>query len=104
MALIISSTQTQRIIIAGTNIQLESVYLRLEFKARMDGVALELDGKTFLNKENFLIHNPVKVEIVSPEILVNIDPATQIQDIHSAHEIMKLHYEKNGYNVTIDMN
>ena len=70
----------------------------------MDGIALELNGKTFLNKESFLIHDSVDVDIVSPQILVNIDPVTQIQDINAAHAIMKSHYEQNGYGVTIDMN
>lgn len=104
MALILSSTESQPILIAGTNIKLASVYLRLEFKARMDGISLELNGKTYLNKENFLIQNPVAVEIVSPKILVNIDSNTQVQDLNVAHTIMKSYYEQNGYVVSISMN
>jgi hypothetical protein len=104
MALILTPTTEQKIKISGTDIELQSVYLRLEFKARIDGIALELDAKTYLSKDKYSSNEDISVEIVSPKILVNIDPLTQIQDLNTAHAMLKSHYESNGYGVTIDLN
>ena len=104
MALVLTPTQEQKIKVLGTDIELNSLYLRLEFRARANGLTLEINGTQFINKQMFLANTPVATDIVSPQVMFDIDPLTQIQDINAVHAIMKSHYEQNGYGVTIDMN
>ena len=103
MALILTPTQEKKIKIQGTTIELNSLYLRLEFKARMDGSTLEINGSQFINKEMFLNSTPVAADITSPQVMFNIDTTTEVQDISTAHKYLKEYYESNGYTVTIDL-
>lgn len=103
MALILTPTQEKKIKILGTDIELNSLYLRLEFKARINGSTLEINGVQFINKEMFRISTPVVTDIVSPQVMFDIDTTIEVQDIAAAHKLLKAHYEKNGYNVTIDL-
>jgi hypothetical protein len=103
MALILTSSPQKKINIQGTNMEVPSVYLRIHFNSRIDGISMALNGKTFSNKEMFKIGSPVYVDIVSPMITKNLNPLTQVQSIETAHNLMKSFYEENGYTVSIDM-
>jgi hypothetical protein len=103
MALILTPTQEQKIKIQGTTIELDSLYLRLEFRARMNGSTLEINGAQFINKEMFLNNTPVVADIISPQVMFDIDTTVEVQDISAAHRLLKAYYEENGYGVTIDL-
>jgi hypothetical protein len=103
MALILTSSHQKKINIQGTNIEIPSVYLRIHFNSRIDGISMDLNGITFSSKEMFKIGSPVPVDIVSPMITKNLNPLTQVQSIETAHNLMKFFYEENGYTVSIDM-
>lgn len=104
MALILTPTQEKKIKIQGTTIELNSLYLRLEFKARINGSTLEINGVQFINKEMFRNNTPVVTDIISPQVMFDIDTTTRVQDISAAHELLKAYYQENGYSVTIDLN
>ena len=103
MALLLSSTPQRKILIQGTDLEISQVYLRLFFTARIDGIALDINATTYASKNAFLEGAPVSVDIVSPQVTKNIDPATQQQGLDSAHTLLKAHFEENGYTVAIDL-
>jgi hypothetical protein len=104
MALILTSTSQRRINISGTDLEISSVYLRIEFNSRMDGKTIDLNAAAYANKNMYLSGMPVSVDIVSPKVSMNIDPVSQTQGIDTAHQLLKSFYEENGYTVAIDMN
>lgn len=103
MALILAPTQQKTIKVQGTEITLNSAYLRVEFKARLDGVIMDLNAVSYLNKDMYRANSPVVLDIASPQISVSIDPLTSTQGIDSAHAALKSYFEANGYSVTIDL-
>jgi len=103
MALILAPTQQKRIKVLGTDVELTSLYLRLEFRARMDGITLEINATQFSDKSKYLANTPVVTDIVSPQVMFSIDPETQVQDIAAAHQLLKNYFEENGYAATIDL-
>ena len=67
MGLLITATETAKIKIKGTEIELPSVYARLEFAGHADGKTLEIAFKTYSNKEEFKSENatPIPTSIVN---------------------------------------
>ena len=63
MSLTIKSTEEKSIKIAGTEFTLESVYGRLEFAARANGLTLEIATATYVSKETYLPTFEVKLII-----------------------------------------
>jgi hypothetical protein len=53
MGLLIKSTENQKIVIAGTEIEMQEIYGRLEFAGRADGKTLEVAVTTYASKEAF---------------------------------------------------
>lgn len=53
MGLLIKSTENQKIVIAGTEIEMTEIYGRLEFAGRADGNTLEIAVTTYASKEAF---------------------------------------------------
>jgi len=103
MALILTSTQQRKITILGTDLEISSVYLRIEFNSRMNGETLDLNAIPYASKQMYLNGIPVTVDILSPKISKNINTTTQVQGVDAAHALLKAYYEENGYTVTIDM-
>ena len=103
MALILTSTQQRKITILGTDLEISSVYLRIEFNSRINGVSMDINAIPYASKQMYLNGIPVSVDIVSPKISKNIDTTTQVQGNDAAHTLLKSFYEENGYTVTIDM-
>ena len=50
MGLLIKSTENQKIVIAGTEIEMQEIYGRLEFAGRADGKTLEIAVTTYASK------------------------------------------------------
>jgi hypothetical protein len=103
MGLIITSTEEKKIIIIGTEIEVPSVYGRIEFAGRADGKTLEISVSTYASKEAFTSSaSALSTNVPQGNINVEIKP-TEIQSIDTAHEYAKLAYEQMGYQVTIDL-
>jgi len=103
MALIITPTPDQKIHVQGTAIELSSVYNRLEFGCRPNGVSMEITFYTYADKAAFDAGNSVPTDIPTSNLNKDIDPVTQIQGLTAAHELAKAYYEGLGYIVTIDL-
>lgn len=99
MGLIISG----KITITGTEIDVPSVYGRIEFAGRADGKTLEVAVATYASKEAFesgasVLSTNVQQGSFNAEIL-----PTELQSIDTAHEYGKQAFEQLGYTVEIDM-
>jgi len=100
MALIIESNENKKILIAGTDIELSSVYMRLEFAARANGKTLEVAGSTFVSKSTYEEAKPIFTDIQVGNVVVAIEP-TEVQSLETAHKYAKMVYEQLGYTVQI---
>jgi len=99
MGLIISG----KITITGTEIEVPSVYGRIEFAGRADGKTLEVAVATYASKLAFesgasALSTNVQQGTFNAEIL-----PTELQSIDTAHEYGKQAFEQLGYTVEIDM-
>lgn len=103
MALIITPTQDKKIYVQGTTIELSSVYNRIEFACRPNGIAIELAFYTYADHASYKAGNYLPTDLPIGNIIQNIDPMIQIQSVESAHELAKTYYEELGYNVTISL-
>jgi len=103
MALIITPTTEQKIYVQGTTIELSSVYNRLEFACRPNGVSIEVAFSTYADYNAYLSQSRVPTDLPTSNLNKDIDPLTQVQGIQAAHELAKTWYESLGYNVVIDL-
>ena len=103
MGLILTSKPERKISILGTDLEISSVYLRIQFNARLDGTTIDLNATAYANKQKYIDNTPVAVDIVSPKISINLDPLTQNQSIETAHSVLKSFYEDFGYTADIDL-
>jgi hypothetical protein len=99
MGLIISG----KITITGTEIDVPSVYGRIEFAGRADGKTLEVVVATYASKEAFTSGASVlSTNVQQGSFNVEILP-TEIQSVDTAHKYGKQAFEQMGYEVTIDL-
>jgi hypothetical protein len=103
MALIITPTTEKKIHIQGTTIELSSVYNRLEFSCRENGVSMEVAFTTYVDYTAYTLRNLIPTDLPTRNLIQDIDPLTQVQGLQSAHELAKAWYESLGYTVTIDL-
>lgn len=103
MGLLINSTEEKKITITGTEIEVPSVYGRIEFAGRADGKTLEIAIITYASKEAFENGaSALSTNVPQGNITVEIQP-TEMQSIETAHTYGKLAYEQYGYEVVIDL-
>ena len=99
MGLLVSATAEKKILIKGTEIKLPSVYVRLEYAGRANGVTLEIAAATYASHEAYkdgagAIFTDVQQGAFSVELV-----DAQMQDLTSAELYSKLAFEQLGYNV-----
>ena len=97
MGLLVSATAEKKILIKGTEIELPSVYVRLEYAGRANGITLEIAASTYASKEAFkdgagAIFTDVQQGAFSVELV-----DAQMQDLSSAELYSKLAFEQMGY-------
>ena len=103
MGLLINSTEEKKITITGTEIEVPSVYGRIEFAGRADGKTLEISIATYASKEAFESGvSALSTDVPQGNINVEIQP-TEIQGLETAHEYSKQAFEQLGYSVTIEI-
>ena len=103
MALIITPTTEKKIYIQGTTIELASVYNRLEFSCRANGVSMEVAFSVYVDHSEYNLRNSVPTDLPIQNLVQDIDPLTQVQGLEAAHELAKAWYESLGYIVAIDL-
>ena len=99
MGLIISG----KITITGTEIEVPSVYGRIEFAGRADGKTLEVAISTYASKEAFTSGASVLSTNVQQGSFNAELREGELQSIDTAHEYSKQAFEQLGYTVEIDM-
>jgi hypothetical protein len=103
MGLLIKSTENQKITITGTEIEVPSVYGRIEFAGRADGKTLEVAVSTYASKEAFTSGASVLSTNVQQGSFNAELREGELQSIDTAHEYGKQAFEQLGYTVEIDM-
>ena len=102
MSITIKSTQEKPIKIAGTELAIESVYGRLEFAARANGLTLEISTATYVSKDTYEAGMLLYTDISSGNILATLEEG-EIQSLETAEKYAKLGYEQLGYEVLINI-
>jgi hypothetical protein len=97
MGLLVSATAQKKILIKGTGIELPSVYVRLEYAARANGIVLEIAATTYASKQAYkeeqgAIFTDVQQGIFSVELQEG-----EQQNLDSAELYSKLAFEQLGY-------
>ena len=101
MGLLVSATAEKKILIKGTEIELPSVYARLEYSARANGVTLEIAASTYDCLETYQVGGSVLLTNVPQSNIVVELVEGQMQDLSSAELYAKANYEELGYTVEI---
>lgn len=103
MALIITPSTEKKIHVQGTDIELTSVYNRIEFGCRPNGITIELAFYTYADKPAYESGLHLPTDLPTSNLTLDIDPLTQIQSVESAHELAKEYFEQQGYVCTIEL-
>ena len=101
MGLQIKSTVTKPIKISGTDIELQEIYMRIEFAARSNGKVLEISPMTYSAKSTYLENKPLFTDIQTTNFVVELLP-NELQSIDVALTYTKYVYEQLGYEVNIE--
>ena len=100
MAILIKSNEKKSITISGTELNLESIYGRLEFAGRADGKTLEIAVTTYASSATFESNQPIFTDVQQGTFTVEIQP-TETQGLDIANKYSKLAFEQMGYTVEI---
>ena len=99
MGLLVSATSSKKILIKGTEIELPSVYVRLEYGARANGITLEIAATTYASHEAFKDGaGAIFTDVQQGGFQVELQEG-QTQDLTSAELYSKLAFEQMGYTV-----
>jgi hypothetical protein len=101
MGLLVSATADKKILIKGTEIELPSVYVRLEYSARQNGVTLEIAALTYDSLTTYEAGgSSLLTDVPQSNIVVELEEG-QMQDLSSAELYSKVSYEELGYIVEV---
>jgi hypothetical protein len=101
MGLLVSATADKKILIKGTAIELPSVYVRLEYSARANGVTLEIAAITYDSVTTYEVGGSSLItDVPQSNIVVELTEG-QTQDLSSAELYSKANYEELGYIVEV---
>lgn len=103
MGLLVKSTETTKIIITGTSIELPEVYGRIEFAGRADGKTLEVALSTYASKEAYKSGaSVISTSVPMGNVTVELQQG-EMQSVETAHEHCKIVLEQQGFEVVIDL-
>lgn len=98
MGLLLTKNTTQ-INVKGTEIELNSIYVRIVFTCNLDG-SLSVTYKTYLNHDAFLAGKEIATDIMNiPYDFVILE--TETQSLETALLYMQTVFTELGYNATI---
>jgi hypothetical protein len=102
MALIITATETAKLTVEGLNIELPSVYTRINWQAPASGKNVQYSLIPFLDKENFKVDNAAPVTFAGGAGGFALAEG-QEQSLQVIHELVKAELETKGFSVTIEL-
>jgi hypothetical protein len=97
---ILLQPNTELIKIHGTDIELTSVYVRIEFVAHPDGLTISVTFKTYLDHAHFLTGDCVHTSIHEMPFDFSI-LSTETQSIETALNYTAQRFTEIGYTATI---
>lgn len=101
MGLLINSTEEKKITITGTEIEVPSVYGRIEFAGRADGKTLEIAIATYASAEAFKSGaSAFSTNVQQGNLTVELQQGEE-QSIDTALLYSKTAYEQMGYLVSV---
>jgi hypothetical protein len=102
MGLIIKATEENKITITGTEIEVPSVYGRIEFAGRADGKTLEIAVATYASKSAFESKaSALSTNVQQGSFTVELKKG-ELQSIETSLEYGKQAYQQLGYTVEIN--
>jgi predicted ATPase len=103
MAILIKATESKKIIISGTGIELPEVYGRIRFLGDFSGTTIQGEVATFANADTFTEGKMLYTDVPVGAYQSELKPG-ETQSLETAHKYAKLAYEQMGYEVVIDVN
>lgn len=103
MGLLVKSTETTKIIITGTSIELPEIYGRIEFAGRADGKTLEVALSTYASKEAYKSGASALTTNVPMGSFTTELKEGEAQSVEASHTYSKLALEQQGFEVIIDL-
>lgn len=94
------TTSGKSIFIHGTDIELDSVYARIEFVAHPDGSTISVTFKTYKDQTYFLSGNEIYTTILSQQFDFAL-LVTESQSIGAALNYTAQRFMEKGYNATV---
>lgn len=101
MGLIIKPTETKKILIDGTEIELPQVYGRVEFKSDKDGVTMEVCCTIYASKNAFTQGKFLFTNVGMPVIKVELGNG-EMQGTETALSYMAGYLTSQGYEVDVE--
>ena len=101
MGIFVKSTEEKKVNIKGTPIELESVYLRVEFASRADGQTMEIANYSYYDKQGFKDNVIVPTDLPEGSLTVKIEAGTE-QTSEVALAYMAEALKQQGYEVEIE--
>lgn len=99
MGLLIKSTETSKIIITGTSIEMPEIYCRIEFAGRANGTTLEIASLNYASKIAFKDGaNAISTNVPNGNLTVELQEG-ETQTIETALAYTQLALEQAGYEV-----
>jgi hypothetical protein len=100
MGLLVSATAEKKILIQGTEIELPSVYVRLEYAGRANGVTFEIAASTYASHEAYKDGaGAIFTDVQQGSFSVELKEGEK-QDLTTAEFYSKLAFEQFGYLVS----
>lgn len=102
MAILIKATESKKITILGTDIEINEVYGRVRFLGGYNGKTIEAEVTTFSNKSTFVESKILYTDIPMGNFKVDV-LEDESQSIEVAHKYAKMAYEQMGYEVEVSL-
>lgn len=102
MALLIKGTVEKPIIIKGTNVTIPSIYDRLAYVAKPDGITMEIANYYFADANFYQQGIQINTDLPTENLIVTIDIGKkEQQSLEAAEKYAKIAFESLGYEVEI---
>lgn len=101
MGVLINATQNKQIKLIGTDVNLDSAYARVNFKAYPDGSTLEIGVEIYYSKAKYAEGIRIFTDIPDGNFMCIIDSLTEAQSLDTAYVYAIQRFEQLGYQCQI---
>jgi len=93
---------TAQIKVHGTPIELNEVYVRIEYVAHADGLTIDVSFNTYYNRSQYDIGEVILTDMIHNSFSIVID-TTETQSIDTALTYAISKFEEWGYSATLEV-